>query len=116
MPNMVTLALLSAVTLSGCAPAVLVYHETRKVAKERVTVYLDGQDPAHDHAVRAECVIKAMSYGEIVKLANDDPAYAKADDDALIAKAAARPAVATCEADAAAKAQATAVAKTPKVP
>jgi hypothetical protein len=101
MGRLLAATIASAMLLSGCAPAVLIYHETRKVSKERTIAILAETVPEADREIQAECIMKGMTYGEVLGMGNSDPVRALPQHRALIAEVAKRPAVVECVAAAA---------------
>ena len=90
------LAAAAAVVLSGCAPVAIVYDASRKGSvsvAERIFAQTHP-DVASDAA--AECVIQAMTYGEIVKLGTSDTTVVTAKSRDLMAEVVKRPKAAEC--------------------
>ena len=76
----------TAVLLSGCAPAAIVYDGSRKQTASVAERILAQTHPNIDSSAAAECVIQGMTYGEIVKLGISDTTKVTAQSRDLVAE------------------------------
>ena len=86
----------TAVLLSGCAPAAIVYDGSRKQTASVAERILVQTHPNVDSSAAAECVIQGMTYGEIVKLGISDTTKITAQSRDLVAEVVQRPKTAEC--------------------
>jgi hypothetical protein len=89
------LLILALMAQSGCV-GVAIYAESRKVVRDGVSASLVRVAPESENGAATDCVLRAMTQGEIVGLPNsgtlDDPARA----DAFVRGVLARPEASGC--------------------
>lgn len=90
------LAICTATTFSGCAPGVILYHGSRTNSKPMIEKVIAESHPKLESDAASECVIKAMTVGEVLKLGTSDTTVITADDKASVLGFAARPVAAEC--------------------
>jgi hypothetical protein len=90
------LAFSAAAILSGCAPGAILYHGSRTNSKPLIQTVMAEAHPKLDSAAAAECVIKAMSVGEVLKLGTSDTTVITAGDKSTVLAFADRPLASEC--------------------
>ncbi len=86
----------AAFLLSGCAPAAIIYDGSRKG-----TVSVTERVVAHTHPkleanAAAECVIKGMTYGEVLKIGTSNTTKLSQQSYDIVSEASGRPEAAEC--------------------
>ncbi len=94
--RLILLTSAAAVLLSGCAPAAIIYDGSRKGTHSVAERLLAQTHPQVDSAAAADCVIKGMTYAEIVKLGVTDTTKVTAESRDLVAEVVQRPVTAQC--------------------
>lgn len=82
--------------LSACAPAALVYAESRNVSRVAIVPLMAELAPGKEAGAAADCAIKGMTYGEVLALPNTNALKDPADLRARLVPILARPAAQEC--------------------
>ncbi|GEM_PF-1905359 len=88
--------LVAALVLSGCAPATLVYGESRKVSKGLIAPIMAAERPGAANEAATICVLKGMTVGEVLSLPNSKMAEQPEALRGFVLQVAARPGVGDC--------------------
>jgi len=86
----------TALLLSGCAPALLIYGEGRRSSKESIMPIMATEKPDLAPDGSSTCIIKGMTVSEVVRLPNSKTVQRPDTLRTLVQEVMTRPGVADC--------------------
>ncbi len=86
----------AAVSVQGCAPATIVYGESRKVSRELIAPVMAEDQPGVENDAATTCILKGMTVGEVLSLPNSEMAKQPDTLRGFVRGVAVRPGVGDC--------------------
>ena len=91
--------ILTALSLSGCAPAAVIYGGSRAETKGVISDFMVGAKPGVSSRAAAECVIAGMSWREVPEFGNSGLTDGKRSNDQRLRDTLGQQGVQTCLGD-----------------